>query len=123
MPVQIGQVARLTEVLDAERLNELAAHPAEPAERRRMAVDHRDQAGIRRQGAEQALDRGAGTRIAGPASLLGGVPAGVQPVRRGDREQAGAGNIVQNVPVCGHRLGRHRAAVDDRQLGARRRFP
>ncbi len=88
-----------------------------------MAVDHRDQGGIRRQGAEQALDRGTGTRIAGPAGMLGDVPAGVQPIRRGDREQAGTGNVVQNILVCGHRLGYHRAALDDRQLGARRRFP
>src|SRR5262245_4344044 len=38
--VEIRNRAGLAELLDAERLDAMAADAAEPAERRRMAVDH-----------------------------------------------------------------------------------
>src|SRR5947209_1763915 len=38
--VQVGECAGLAELLDAERLDAVAANTAEPAERSRMAVDH-----------------------------------------------------------------------------------
>ena len=40
--VEIGNIARLAEMVDAERRDALAAHRAEPGQRRRMAVGHRD---------------------------------------------------------------------------------
>jgi hypothetical protein len=36
-------------MLDAERLHAVAAHPAEPAQRRVMAVEHGDDAAVARQ--------------------------------------------------------------------------
>jgi len=42
--------------LDAERLEAVAAHAAEPAERGRMAVDHGDEAAVARQRRQQLLD-------------------------------------------------------------------
>src|SRR5665647_12386 len=40
--VKVADAAGLPKVLDAERLDPVAAHAAEPAERGRMAVDHGD---------------------------------------------------------------------------------
>src|SRR5580704_338073 len=56
MAVELGDRAGLAEALDAERLDAMAAHAAEPAERRRMAVDHGHDAAIARQWREQLLD-------------------------------------------------------------------
>ena len=48
--------AGLAEMLDAERLDAVAAHAAEPAQRGRMAVDHGDDAAIARQRRQQFFD-------------------------------------------------------------------
>ncbi len=47
--IEVVDGAGLAEMLDAERLEPVAAHAAEPAERGRMAVDHGDDAAVARQ--------------------------------------------------------------------------
>ena len=54
--VEVADGAGLAELLDAERLDPVAAHAAEPAERRRMAVDHGDDAAVARQRRQQFFD-------------------------------------------------------------------
>src|SRR3546814_17479102 len=44
--VEVLHRASLAEVLDAERLHAVAAHAAEPGQRRRVAVQHGDEAGV-----------------------------------------------------------------------------
>src|SRR5579863_10064378 len=48
VPIEIVDGAGLAEMLDPERLDAMAAHAAEPAQRRRMAVDHGDDTAIAR---------------------------------------------------------------------------
>src|ERR1700759_1695006 len=54
--IEVGDGAGLTEMLDAERLDAMTAPAAEPTQRRRMAIDHGDDAAIARQRREQLLD-------------------------------------------------------------------
>src|SRR5437773_687104 len=54
--VEVVNGAGLAEMLDAERLDAVAADAAEPAQRRRMAVDDGDDAAIARQRRQQVLD-------------------------------------------------------------------
>src|ERR1700721_2742439 len=56
MAIEVVDGAGLAEMLDAERLDAMPAHAAEPAERGRMAVDHGDDAAIARQRRQQLLD-------------------------------------------------------------------
>jgi hypothetical protein len=88
--VEIGNRAGLAEMLDAERLHAVAAHAAQPAERRGMAVEHGDDAAVARQRRQEPLDIAHVFRaavIAADAARRG--PAGVRAVRRGDRQQLG----------------------------------
>ena len=92
---------------------------AEPGERRRMAVEHRDEAAMGRHVAEQPLDMAAGVDEAALAGPLRRRPAGVEPVGGGDGEQPDI------APVLGHqadrldRLRRDRARIGDDDLGVR----
>ena len=83
--VEIVDGPGLPEMLDAERFDLVAAHAAEPAERRRMTVDHRDDAAIARQRRQQFFDM-AEMPIAAEFSRRG--PPRMQAVGGGDREQA-----------------------------------
>src|SRR5665213_2769852 len=56
MLVELGQRAGLAEMLDAERARAMAGDGAEPGKRRRMAVDHSDDAAMRRHIGKQTLD-------------------------------------------------------------------
>ena len=76
-----------------------------------MAVGHRDQRRPRPQ-LRQQPPGGAG--LAARQRLA---PIAMQPVRRGDRQQPGAGDIVADRLVRRDCLRRHRAAIGDRQLG------
>src|SRR5258708_40171111 len=72
VPVEVVDGAGLAEMLDAERLEAVAAHAAEPSQRRRMTVDDGDDAAVARQRRQKPLDvadmlRSAGA-AAGPAS-------------------------------------------------------
>ena len=46
--VEIGNVTRLSEPVDAERVDAMARDRAEPRQRRRMRILHRDECGARR---------------------------------------------------------------------------
>jgi hypothetical protein len=54
--IEVGNRAGLAEMLDAEGFHAVAAHPAEPAQRRGMAVEHGDDAAVARQRRQQPLD-------------------------------------------------------------------
>src|SRR5436309_745077 len=86
MAVEVGDRAGLAEMLDTERLLPVAVDAAEPGERRRVAVQHRDDAAIARELAEQALDMAGRLVVAALARPLGRLPAGIEPVGRGDGE-------------------------------------
>src|SRR5580658_3121664 len=54
--VEVVYGAGLAEMLDAERFHPVAAHTAEPAQRRRMTIDHGDDAAVARQRRQQSFD-------------------------------------------------------------------
>ena len=56
MVVEIGDRAGLAEMLYTQRPGAMSVHRAKPAERRRMAVEHRDDAAMRRHGIQQSYD-------------------------------------------------------------------
>src|SRR5512132_461481 len=123
--MQVGQVARLPEMLDAKRLDTVTADAAEPGECRRVSVDHCDQRGIPGQRRQQAFNGGLLSRrprLPGPLRRL---PASVETVGGGDREQAGVRNVLEDLIVYSERLWCDRALVDDGQLraGSRRLQP
>src|SRR3974377_334859 len=67
VPVKLGQRARLAEMFDAKRARTMAGDRAKPGERRRMAIEHADDAAMRRHVGEQALQmRGGGHQAAPP---------------------------------------------------------
>src|SRR5215471_14564053 len=87
--IEVVDGAGLAEMFDAERLDAMAAHAAEPAERRRMAVDHGDDAAVAGQWREQLLDMAQMLHAAAVApELARRGPPRMQPVDRGDGEQA-----------------------------------
>src|SRR5882672_12259812 len=79
MPIEIGDRSGLSEMLDAERPHAMAVHGAEPGERRRMAVEHRDDSAMARHAGEQPLDMRARMREAALAGALRRGPAGIEP--------------------------------------------
>src|SRR6185312_10474956 len=54
--IEVGQVARLAEMLDAKRVDAMPCHGAEPGQRRRVAVEHGDERGVLAERRQQALD-------------------------------------------------------------------
>src|SRR5581483_6951043 len=68
--IEVGDGAGLAEMLDAERFDAMTAHAADPAQRRRMAVEHGDDAAIARQGREQLLDMAQMLHAAAVAAQL-----------------------------------------------------
>jgi hypothetical protein len=59
VPVEVADFSGLAEVLDAERTHPMTAHGAEPGERRRVTVEHGDDAAMGRHLGKQPLDMGA----------------------------------------------------------------
>src|SRR5262249_46845696 len=85
--IEIADGASLAEMLDPERFPPVTAHAAGPAQRRRMAIEHGDDAAIARQWRQQLLDMAQMLHAAAVAAqLTRGGPAGMQPVNRGDCE-------------------------------------
>ena len=106
--------AGLAEMLDAERFDPMAAHAAEPAERRRMAVDHGDDAAVARQRRQQFFDMAEMLRPAAVAAQLSRRgPARMQPVGRGDRQQADVAPAFADQADGLDRLRRDRAGIGD----------
>ena len=92
---------------------------AEPAQRRRMAVEHGDQVAVARQAGEQALDVAPGMGQAALAGPRRRRPAGVEPVGGGDGEEADVAAVLRHQADRLDRLRRHRAGIDDHRLGVR----
>ncbi len=88
-----------------------------------MAVEHRHQATTLRHIGQQSLDMASGARKPILPGALGGCPAGMQPIRRGDREQADIAPVLADQSYRRQRLGRHGAGIGDDDLGIRARSP
>ena len=106
-------------MLDAERPHAMAVDRAEPGERRRMAVEHGDDAAMRRHVGQQPLDMRAGMHEAALARALRRGPAGVEPVGRGHGEQADVAAVLRHQADRLDRLRRDRAGVGDDDLAVR----
>src|SRR5580692_5620605 len=85
--VEVLDRAGLAEMLDAERPHAMAVDGAEPGQSRRMAVEHADDAAMAWQAGEQALDMRAGVNQAALARAAGRGPAGIETIRRRDRQE------------------------------------
>jgi hypothetical protein len=86
-PVEIVHVAGLAKRCHAQRSRPVAVDGAEPAQGGRVAVKHGDQGGVPWHGRQRPLHVG---RSGGPtvlAGMLGGHPAGMQSIGRGDGQQ------------------------------------
>ena len=93
---------------------------AEPAERRRMAVEHGDDAAIARQRRQQILDMAEILRAAVVAAQFPRRgPARMQPVGRGDRQQANVATAFADQADGLDRLRRHRAGIGDHDFAVR----
>ena len=56
VPIELGERARLAEMLNAQRARSVSGNSAEPAESRWVAIKHGDNAAMRRHVGEQPLD-------------------------------------------------------------------
>ena len=87
MAIEIADRAGLAEMLDTQSLDAMPMHAAEPTQRRGMAVDYGDDASVARQGGKHFLDVAQMLRATAiTAQLARCGPAGVQPIRRRDRQ-------------------------------------
>src|SRR3974377_225216 len=121
VPVKLGQRARLAEMFDAKRARTMAGDRAKPGERRRMAIEHADDAAMRRHVGEQALNMRAGVHEAALACPLRGGPAGIEPVGGGYGEQPHVAAVFRHQTDGGDRFWRDRASEGDRDLRIRSR--
>src|SRR3954462_566026 len=112
-------------MLDAERTRTVAMDRTKPAERRRMGIAHRDDAGIRRQIAQQPLDVRARVDQPALACALRRGPARVQTISRCDGEQADVAPVLTHETDRLDRFGCNRAHVrnDDLTVGTRFAHP
>ena len=132
IPVQIGYVAALAETVRAERHHALAAHRAEPGV---GAGWPSSTVTTPRPAPSAPACRSiwpAASALARAARARRRQPAGVQPVRAGDRQQPSARHLLAQLLECRLGLGRDRTLIgqrDARALGraappsARRRSP
>jgi hypothetical protein len=56
VPIELGERARLAEMLDAQRARSVSGNSAEPGESHWVAIKHGDNAAMRRHVGEQPLD-------------------------------------------------------------------
>ncbi len=113
---EVGDGAGLAEMLDAQRAHAVAVDGPQPGKRRRVVVEHGDEAAVGWHLGEQPLDVGARAHIAALARALGGGPAGIEAVGRGDGEQADVAAVLGDQVGGLDRLGRDRARADDNNL-------
>src|SRR4029079_19518802 len=107
----------LAERLDAERLDAVAAYAAEPAQRRRMAVDHGHNAAVAWQRRHQLFDVAEMRHAAAVApqfSRRG--PPRMKAVSRSDRQQADTAVALADKSNRLERLACHRAGIDDHEV-------
>src|SRR3974390_1063479 len=78
--VELGERSGLAEMFNAERAGTVAGNGAEPGQRRRMPIEHRDDAAMRRHLRPQPLDMRARMPRAALAGPWRGGPAGIEPV-------------------------------------------
>ena len=97
----------------------MAVHGAQPRQRRRMSVEHADDAAMRRQAGEQALDMGAGVHEAALARAAGRGPAGVEPVGRGHGKKPDVAAVFRHQTDRLDRFRRDRAGIGDHDLAIR----
>ena len=97
--IEVGNVTRLAEVVDPQRIGAVAGDPAEPREARRMPVDDGDERGIRGESAEQSLDVRPRARRSPGTGALRGRPAGVEAIGGGHGEQARPRAVLEDLRV------------------------
>src|ERR1051326_2148572 len=114
--IEIANFSGLTEVLDAERAHPVAAHGTEPGERCRMSVEHGDDAAMGRHFGKQPLNVAAGVNEPALARPARRGPAGVEPVRGGDGEEADVASVLRHQADGLDRFRRDRAGVGDDDL-------
>ena len=119
VPVKVRDRAGLAEMLDPERPHAMAVDRAEPGEGCGVSVEHRDDAAVRRQIAEESLDVRAGMDEPAIAGAQRRGPAGVEPVGRSHCQQADVTTILRHQPDRLDRLRRHRAGVRHHDLAVR----
>src|SRR5215471_14290166 len=99
-------------MLDAQRLDPVTANAAEPAERRRMAVDDSDDAAVARQGRKQLFDMAQmlhAAVVAAQSSCTG--PASMEPVSGSNREQSDVTSALADEARGFDRFRRDRAGI------------
>ena len=84
-----------------------------------MAIDDGDQGRVTRNFGDQALDMAFHLRVAGFAGTLRAVPARMQPISGGDREQADTATILGHQAHGFDRLRRDHTGIDDDDLRIR----
>ena len=122
MAIELRDRPGLAEMLDAERAHAVAAHGAEPGERRRMAVEHGDDAAMGRHLGEQPLDMAARVHQAALARAARRRPAGIEPVGGGHGEKADIAPVLRHQAHRLDRLRRDRACIRHHHLAIRPRL-
>ena len=120
--VEIADCPGLAEVLDPMRDHPVPGHRAEPRQRRRVSVDRRDQRAVGGQLAEQRFHMRARLRIAARPVPLRRGPAGVEPVRRGHRQNPHVAPVLADHPRRRDGFVGHRALIGDDHRAVRPRL-
>lgn len=122
VPVQIGERARLTEMLDPERTNAMAVDRAEPRQRRGMTVENSHDAAMLRQIGEQPFNMRAGVDKSPLSGPLRRGPTGIEAVSGRDRKQSDIPAILRHQTNRLDGLGRDRAGISHHDLAVRPRL-
>jgi hypothetical protein len=121
--VEVADGAGLAEMLHAERKGLVAGHRAEPGQRRRVAVDDRDNSAWRGSSPSSVSMWLRRLRVAAGARALCRGPAGVQPVRRGDGQHADIAPVIaRSMPAASMASGATAALIGDDDLAVRPRL-
>src|SRR5580704_6258380 len=141
VPVEVRDRAGLAEMLDTERPDLMAEDRAEPGQRCRVAIEHADDAAMRRQAAQEPFDMGASVNAAALARPAGRGPAGIEPVGRRHGKKAHVAPVFRHQArglnglrcnrarignhhlAVGPRLAQPVSAVDDGPAARRRHLP
>src|SRR6185437_4369965 len=86
VPIKIAHRAGLAKMLHAERYRAVSGDAADPAQRCRMPIDGGNEPAVARYLRQQPFDVAHRAAVAEQSGLAGRVPAGIEPVRRRDRQ-------------------------------------